>query len=384
MALIDYIDGDTRRIYLSVDTMNTSWHPVDLYREVRSLRKTDESLRKYDNFMRGDGNIDKGGGKATERYFTLLDGARVVPYDASHILDITGTLITDDGFEGAFCFDKTPLTAGVAVDIQYAPKQVEVINLNFDDLVYSSFQGSVWVDITSEWSDAGSSNFPNGNRERPVNNVSTAISIANERGFDTISVLGNLTITTGDDVSGFNIKGSSPITSVITVDSGAECYKAAFRNCSLTGVLDGLSYVEECLVTNLTYFNGVIRNSSIQGTIWLSGGVDARLDNCSIFSFDNPPVVDMGGSGQSLIATGYSGYLTITNYADAVNQIGIGMFSGQVNVDSTCTDGMIFINGVCTVDDQSGAGCSVVTSGVVTTHSDGLSTKSDVYGAALL
>ena len=149
MALIDYIDPIARRIHLSIDTMNTAWHPVDLYREVRALRRTDETLRQYDNFMEGAGNIDKGGGKATERYFTLLDGTRIVPYDSSHILDITGTLITDDGFEGAFCFDKSSLSVGVSVDIQYAPKQVEVINLNFDDLVFSSFLGGTHLDKRS-------------------------------------------------------------------------------------------------------------------------------------------------------------------------------------------------------------------------------------------
>ena len=147
--LIDYIDPINRRIHLSIDTMNTAWHPVELYREVRALRASDESLRAYNNFMRGAGNVDKGGGKATERYFTLLLGTRIVPWDAAHIIDITGTLITDDGFEGAFCFDKSSLTPGIAVDIQYAPKQVEVINLNFDDLVYSSFQNAVWVDVDS-------------------------------------------------------------------------------------------------------------------------------------------------------------------------------------------------------------------------------------------
>ncbi len=130
MALISYIDGDARRIYLSANTMNVAWHPVDLYREIRMLRKNNESLRKYTNFMRGDGNVDKGGGKATERYFTLMFGTRIVPWDESHVIDVTGTLITDDGLEGVFCFNRDTLSSGVEVDIQYAPKQVEVITIN--------------------------------------------------------------------------------------------------------------------------------------------------------------------------------------------------------------------------------------------------------------
>lgn len=139
MALIDHIDPVTRRIFLSVETMNIAWHPVELYREARALRGANETLRAYDNFMEGAGNIDKGGGKATERYFTLMLGTRIVPYDASHIIDVTGTLITDDGFEGAFCFDKSLLTPGVSVDIQYSPKQVEVIVVENNALSLGQF-----------------------------------------------------------------------------------------------------------------------------------------------------------------------------------------------------------------------------------------------------
>ena len=127
MAVIDHIDGVNRLIYLSASTVNASVHPIEIYREVRTLRRTNESLRQFDNFMKGNGNISKGGGKSTERYFTLLNGARIVPYDISHVLTITGTLITDDGQEGVYSFNRIPLTAGVVVDIQYVPKQVEII-----------------------------------------------------------------------------------------------------------------------------------------------------------------------------------------------------------------------------------------------------------------
>ena len=70
-----------------------------------------------------------GGGKFTERYFTLLEGARIVPYDISHVITVTGTLLTDDGQEGVYCFNRAPLTAGVYVDIQYVPPQVEVVTI---------------------------------------------------------------------------------------------------------------------------------------------------------------------------------------------------------------------------------------------------------------
>jgi len=130
MNIIDHIDGPNRLIYLHSDTVNQAIHPLAIYQAVRALRASNEELRKYDNFMKADGNIEKGGGRFTERYFTLLEGSRIVPYDISHVLTITGTIITDDGQEGVFCFNRTGLTAGVAVDIQYIPPQVEVIKVN--------------------------------------------------------------------------------------------------------------------------------------------------------------------------------------------------------------------------------------------------------------
>lgn len=73
------------------------------------------------------GNIPKGAGKYTERYATLIEGARIVPYDTSQSLTINGTIITDDEQEGIACFDRSPLSANTVVDINYVPPQVEVI-----------------------------------------------------------------------------------------------------------------------------------------------------------------------------------------------------------------------------------------------------------------
>lgn len=57
-------------------------------------------------------------------------GTKIVPYDTTHILSITGTIITDDGQEGIYCFDRSPLSATTSVSINYIPPQVEVITVN--------------------------------------------------------------------------------------------------------------------------------------------------------------------------------------------------------------------------------------------------------------
>ena len=77
MALIDHIDGPNRDIYLSADTVGMDdLHPIDIYKEYRALRRTDESLRNYAPLMAAYGNVPKTSTKATERY--VIDRKSVV------------------------------------------------------------------------------------------------------------------------------------------------------------------------------------------------------------------------------------------------------------------------------------------------------------------
>ena len=129
--MIDHIDPVNRLIYLDSSTPNTEINPIDIYREIRALRRTNEALRPYDMFMTYKGGEKKNpdGSKRTERYGVLLKGTLIVPYNTSHVLNITGTLISDTGLEGRECFDRSRLSSGVMVDIDYTPKQVEVITV---------------------------------------------------------------------------------------------------------------------------------------------------------------------------------------------------------------------------------------------------------------
>ena len=159
MALIDHIDGPHRDIYLSADTVGAEVNPMDIYREVRSLRASNEDLQRHSMFISAFGNIPKGGGKATERFTRLNDGARIVPFDITHGLTITGTIITDDGQEGIACFDRTPLSASTVVDINYVPPQVEIITVATGSGVTSSditeIADAVWNKLLVDMVTAG-------------------------------------------------------------------------------------------------------------------------------------------------------------------------------------------------------------------------------------
>jgi hypothetical protein len=138
-----------KRIYLDVGVR--SFHPVDdLYKELRTLRHTDESLRHFEMPLTASGNVAKGGGKFTPRLVIFNEGWRVVPEDTSHTLDVTGEQITDDGQSGPACFDFTPLGATTKVIVNYQPPEAEVITVDTG----GSFLGS---DRTSLQNAEGSS-----------------------------------------------------------------------------------------------------------------------------------------------------------------------------------------------------------------------------------
>lgn len=167
MALIDHIDGETRRIFLHSDTvLNPVINPIDIYKAVRSLRAADDVLKGFDMFMSAygyepTGFDDLGNPTYTERGTRVLLGTRIVPFDTSHELTITGTLITDDGQKGTACFDRAPLSATTIVHINYVPKQVEIIEINtgsgltqiqsdqLADLFRASFNNRQWDKVNN-------------------------------------------------------------------------------------------------------------------------------------------------------------------------------------------------------------------------------------------
>lgn len=159
MTLIASIDGPNRDIYLHADTVGATVNPIDIYKEMRALRKADETLRKYDVFLRAFGNVAKGGGKFTERYVRQESGTRFIPFDTTHQLTINGTVITDDGQEGIACFDRTPLTITTVVDINYVPPQVEIITVNSGSGVSAQdvidIKDAVWAATTRTLTSAG-------------------------------------------------------------------------------------------------------------------------------------------------------------------------------------------------------------------------------------
>jgi len=231
-----------------------------------------------------------------------------------------------------------------------------------DAIQYSSYQNAVWVDDTS--SNAGTE-YPIGTREYPVNNLIDAVSIANAKGFSTLRILDSMTLDSGTDLSGFEVIGKSHISTVIVVDPTANSQNMSIRNCNVSGTLDGGTDIFQCMVGDIDYFNGHIHNSGLYGTIYLNGNEEAALIDCFTVDQDNPPLVDMGGSGNDLAVPNYSGLLTIRNLTSDTEEIGVGLNAGMVTLESTISAGTIIISGVGVLLDNSTGTASVNTDSLI-------------------
>ena len=294
----------------------------------------------------------------------LLNEWAYVQTNYPHTTFIKGNIFGDANTD--VIFDSTRITRqGVIPAVFYSdagersvadPDAQRIANEN---LVYASFSGAVWIDVTSPWGDVGTETEPNGTPERPVNNIPLAVQIANDRGFREIQVIGNLTLDTGDDVQGFKLIGTSHVNAFLTVNTGALTLKTSFESFDISGVLDGSSEITNCVVGDIEYFNGHIHDSALRGTIILAGNKTATISDCNMFDIEAVPVIDCNISGQNLIMTNWTGRLIISN-SGVDNLVGLGCDAGDIYIDSTCVGGSIAISGTGEVIDDSTDDCYVI------------------------
>lgn len=209
---------------------------------------------------------------------------------------------------------------------------------------YSSFQGGVIIDVNSGIS---GTLFPRGTEQAPVNNIEDALLIALFRGFKTLYINSDLEIIGDYDLKGFVLHGKSHVNTQVIITAQSQIDDATIIDCEVSGVMDGNTTIRGCVVGDLNFFNGHIHTSSLYGRITLGGGLDAYMNNISSNNAEQIPVIDMGGSGQSLAIPNYSGVLSIENLNDNTRVVGIGLESGGVILNSaTVTSGTVVISGI--------------------------------------
>lgn len=282
-------------------------------------------------------------GGGSDNNFTSGDNYRIMNVVQMEVSG--GNLVALDSLGGEL--DSIIPTAGTQVVRTSASSATTQSQLQLEHAVYG---GGVHVDVTSIYD---GTDFPVGTQQQPVNNTGDALSIAAARGFDTLFIIGNITIDSGQDYSDLIIEGASKTKTLITVSADANVINSEFQNASIVGVLDGGSKITDCSIGALNFIDGFVENCVLTDTVTLSGAGTAHFLNChSGIPGSNTPVIDMAVSGSSLAIRNYNGGIRLINHT-GTDPISIDMASGHVIVDSTVIAGIVLIRGITKVTDLS-------------------------------
>ncbi len=230
-------------------------------------------------------------------------------------------------------------------------------------LQYSSFGSGVTVNTTSPYT---GTEYPVGTLQQPVNNIPDALLIADERGFDKLYILGDITLGSSINIDNFDIVGQGSDRSAITIATGASTEDTTISECALEGDLGGDHiHVVNCEIGDITNFAGHMIRCLLMSTIALNGSGSSHLLDCrSGVAGMNSPTIDMGGDGQNLGVRAYAGGLRLINLNGDSVKVSLDFISGQAILTNTVTNGEIVVRGIALLTDDS-TGANVITSALV-------------------
>lgn len=304
----------------------------------------------------------------TELRTDILGAGSDNQFDSADVYRVMNVIQCEVNGGNAVAIDKTGVT--ISSILPTAGTQVirtsasSATNSNSLTSEFASFNSGVTVDIGNLTGLAGSgTTFPAGTIRQPCNDFADALLIAGERGFNTFFIKGNATIDAGLDYDDFSFIGDSVSRSSLFITASASVLACEFKNATISGTLDGYSSIKDCVVNDIDFFNGVISNCGLGGTITLSGGEQGEVIDChSEIAGSDTPTIDMGISGQSLIIRGYDGGIKLINKT-GTDDVSIDISSGQVILDSTVTvNGEIIIRGIGKLTNNSVPGIGTVDS----------------------
>ena len=200
--------------------------------------------------------------------------------------------------------------------------------------------------------------YPIGTHQSPSNNIADAKLIASVRGFEVFVIHDTLTLDTGDDLSGYVLRGENAIATQVTVNTGAVVNGTQFEDMILTGVLDGYAYLKHCYVSNVSGLEGFLEACMISGALSLTGTQNTYFVDCKSgcvgLGTADLPILSMAGAARHVAFRNFAGPIKITNSTDATNTLCVDVASGAtITLDSSCTAGTVYVRGIANIVNNS-------------------------------
>jgi hypothetical protein len=250
---------------------------------------------------------------------------------------------------------------------QVSIRSANSAGLTFSDQINEqSFQGAVWIDALN--GNSGTS-FPRGTPTDPVDNWPDANTIANSLGFLQFQLRNTLVLPVAQDVDGYAIHGVNPLSSIVVFQGGSGV-NTSLDNVSFAGALgDGYKVARSCIIGDITNVEGAFVECVLNGNVTLddtpSMAADISFMNCvSGFPGNVTFTLDCNNTTADIQFRNWSGGMMVQNFT-AGNAMSIDVAQGKITIESSCTAGTILIRGTAEVVDNSGAGCTVLTTGTI-------------------
>lgn len=226
-------------------------------------------------------------------------------------------------------------------------------------MYHQAYGGIVHVDVLNG---SSGTTFPTGTTHDPCDNLTDALSIANEHYIKIIHVIGDLTID-GEDITGFTIAADRSLGNSVTIISMVNSDSCYFQDITVNGALTGATRFTNCVLGTLTGFDGGAKNCLLTGEISITGSGANYFTECDqyIITADDPVILNVYDKMLNIIRG--RGNFGVFNKTGS-NLITFGLTSGRVTIDSTCIAGYIGVAGIVDITDNSGPGCTVINYGV--------------------
>jgi hypothetical protein len=351
-------DGENLLITLESGVTNLDW--MDVYSDWKDWMLASPVNRKYPEAFRTTGGDPLNSFLDQGRYWFIRNdyGWRIKPPEEDITIYASGNLAAEDADLPIFVPTTGAYTAAI-IGLQPITQGINQTLTN--SLQHGTYEGAIHLDPSS--ANTGTT-YPVGTHGYPVNNLADALLIDAVYGFNKIIVYDDIDLNDAYDLDGYTIVGSTSDVIVI-IDTLASVNDMTVENITMTdSVLDGNIHLKDSIVRDISYINGYIHNCGIAGTITLGGNKKSVLADCYTVDQDNPPTINMGGSGNDLAMPNYSGLITITNLSGASNEIGIGLDAGMVTLSSSISAGTVIVAGIGVLMDNSTGG-TINTDGLI-------------------
>ena len=277
--------------------------------------------------MSGDGSAFAvrgymGGIKVTNK--TGMDGVSIDLTSGQVIID--STVVSGDIYvrgNGRLTDNSTGTTYVDAEGLQSGTRTIKTVG---------------YVTVTS--GGKSGTNYPIGTEGHPVNNMTDAIFIANREGIYNIHIQDNVTTSTGDDLTDFEIHGANIASSKISLAAGTITTKTKFLDIYLSGAFLGVdNELERCIINNVTNFTGIINDCFLRNYISMAGNIAMKNCTVSYDAINHEAIFDFQGEVYGLNCANWAeGKVTIKNMVTG-GYAHIAGTGGKMYVDSSVTGG---------------------------------------------